>query len=75
MDYVGFAKLRKHRIHLFCPACGRKMSNMHRDTNDPPNAVLVHIYCLRCSEGCKESPVSFFSARGKRIREAWEGPA
>lgn len=72
MDYVGFTKLRTGRIHLWCPGCGRKLSNMPRDKDDPPQAVLLHVYCERCSQGCKDTPVAFFSARGRRIREAWE---
>lgn len=73
MGYVGFAKLRRGRIHMFCPRCGRKLSNMQRDEEtDPRSAVLVHVFCLRCSEGCKETPMYFYNARGQRIRDKWE---
>ena len=70
MAYAGFNKLRLGRIHLYCPACGRKMSNMLRDEHDPKSAVLMHIFCLRCSEGCKETPSYFFNARGQQVQQA-----
>jgi hypothetical protein len=78
LPYVGFSKLRPGRIHIYCPGCGRKASNGYRDDGDefrpadPPNAVLAHIYCERCSSGCKDAPVTFWDAFGKRIHEAWE---
>lgn len=74
MSYVGFNKLRRGRIHIFCPACGRKQSNMPRDeANDPKTAVLVHVFCERCSQGCKDVLMYYYTARGKRVRGAWEG--
>lgn len=80
LPYVGFSKLRLGRIHVYCPGCGRKQSNAPREQadperfipGDPPEAVLVHVYCDRCSQGCKDAPVTFLDAFGKRIREAWE---
>ena len=75
MEWAGFTRLRAGRIHIFCPGCGRKQSNGCRDTNDPPRATLVHVYCEKCSAGCKDAPVSFFAPSGRRIRETWEGPA
>lgn len=69
MAWVGFRKLRPGRIHLFCPGCGRKLSNMPRDeTTDPKTATLVHAYCDRCSAGSKDPPVYFFNDRGRRLR-------
>jgi hypothetical protein len=80
LPYVGFSKLRPGRIHIYCPGCGRKQSNGYRteanpdrfEPGDPPDAVLVHVYCERCSVGCKDAPVTFLDANGQRIREAWE---
>lgn len=78
LPYVGFAKLRPGRIHVYCPGCGRKQSNAPRaDASafipaDPPNAVLVHVYCGRCDAGCKDAPVTFWDAEGKQIHEARE---
>lgn len=76
MSYVGFNKLRPGRIHIFCPRCGRKQSNMPRDEEtDPKTAVLAHVFCERCSAGCKDVPVYYFNAKGKRVRGAWDGAA
>jgi hypothetical protein len=78
LPYVGFSKLRPGRIHVYCPSCGRKQSNAHRSPAsqfcpaDPDDAVLVHVYCEKCDQGCKDAPVTFFDANGKRIVEAWE---
>lgn len=66
LDYIGFKKLRAGRIHLFCPACGRKMSNMPRDPGDPPTAVLAHVYC-DCQQGNKDPGMSFFDAYGREV--------
>lgn len=72
MEYAGFNRLRAGRIHLYCPHCGRKMSNVMRDVEDPRRATLAHVWCLRCSNGCKECGVTFFDSRGRRLREPWE---
>jgi hypothetical protein len=70
LPYAGFAKLRPGRIHVFCPACKRKMSNMPRTeafnglVPDPPNAVLVHIWC-DCTQGGKEDFGGFLDAYGR----------
>ena len=80
LPYVGFSKLRPGRIHIYCPRCGRKESNAHREQpdperflpGDPTNATLAHVYCERCASGSKDAPVTFWDAHGKRIREAWE---
>jgi hypothetical protein len=66
-DYVGYQKLRPGRIHLFCPGCGRKMSNVRRDSLDPPDAVLARVSCERCSEGCKDSSQTFLDADGREL--------
>jgi hypothetical protein len=67
LEYVGFAKLRPGRIHLFCPACKRKLSNMPRSTTyplDPPTAVLSHVYC-DCVQGAKDPPTYYLDAEGR----------
>ena len=67
-SFVGYAPLRSGRIHLFCPACKRKMSNTPRHDHlprDPPTAVLAHVLCERCSVGCKDSDQSFMDGRGR----------
>lgn len=66
-EWIGFNRLRKGRIHLFCPGCKRKMSNMPRTNVDPPRAVLCHVYCDRCADGAKDPPVDYFTARGRRM--------
>ena len=66
----GFRALRPGRIHVWCPKCKRKLSNMQRQDGDPRRAELVHSWCIRCSQGCKDTPEYYFDDRGKRIR--WE---
>lgn len=70
-EYVGFNRLRPGRIHVFCPGCGMKRSNMPRAESapfDPPTATLVGAYCERCSDGCKiEGPAFFRDAEGREL--------
>jgi hypothetical protein len=61
--YVGYSKLRLGRIHLYCPACGRKMSNVRRTSLDPPTAVLSHVFCCGDSDG----PSTYLDAEGNFI--------
>ena len=66
VGYVGFKKHRLGYIHLFCPQCGRKMSNVPRWEHDPPQAVLAHIPCEECSQGCKvEGASAYLDANGR----------
>jgi ribosomal protein L37E len=67
MEWAGYQKLRPGRIHVYCPKCGRKLSNAHRGEFDPPKATLVHTWCVRCGSGGKDSSETFFDARGKEI--------
>jgi len=66
-DYVGFHALKPGRIHVLCPRCGRKFSNVPRAEYDPPTAVLAHIWCERCSAGCKEDLAGYLDKNGKRV--------
>jgi hypothetical protein len=70
LPWAGFAPLRKGRVHVWCPKCKRKLSNMPRQTFDPERATLVHSFCIRCSEGCKDTPEWYYDANGKQIE--WE---
>jgi hypothetical protein len=73
LEYVGFRPHRPGRIHLFCPSCGRKVSNMPRFEHDPPTAMLAHIPCERCSVGCKiDGPSLYLDAEGRRVEWDWE---
>jgi hypothetical protein len=64
IPFVGYAKLRPGRIHLYCPKCGRRMSNADREaTYDPPDAVLSHVWCCGDSDG----PPRYFDADGVEI--------
>jgi hypothetical protein len=67
LGYVGFKPHRSGRIHLFCPGCRRKLSNMPRDKYDPPKAVLVKVFCDNCSVGGKDSSQHFRDARGRHL--------
>jgi hypothetical protein len=44
LDYVGFSRLRPGRIHLLCPSCGRKQSNVPRSVD--PEPVLGQVEAL-----------------------------
>lgn len=70
LEWAGFHRLRPGRIHVYCPHCGRKASNVERDEYDPPRAALVHMRCDRCGSGGKDSPETFFDAAGKEI--SWD---
>ena len=67
LEWVGFSKLRPGRVHVWCPKCKRKLSNMPRQDFDPKRATLIHSFCIRCSEGCKDTPEWYFDADGKQI--------
>lgn len=63
-DFIGYRKLRPGRIHLYCPKCGRKRSNVRRNEDyDPPNAVISHVWCC----GDFDGPERYFDANGKAI--------
>lgn len=70
LPWAGYAPLRTGRIHVFCPHCGRKVSNAQRGEYDPPRATLVHTWCDRCGQGGKDSPEYFYDAQEKEI--SWE---
>lgn len=66
IGYIGFKPHRSDRIHLFCPKCKRKLSNGVRTEHDPPQAVLAHIWCEKCSQGCKiEGASAYLDANGR----------
>jgi hypothetical protein len=67
LEYVGYKPHRPGRIHLFCPRCKRKMSNMPRQAMDPPTAVLVHVFCESCSQGGKDSSQTFLDSTGREL--------
>lgn len=68
--WAGFAPLQKGRLHLLCPNCGRKMSNTQRGEHDPPTAEIAHVWCERCSAGCKEDFAVFLDAHGREVSNA-----
>lgn len=65
----GYKPLKRGRIHLLCPQCGWKLSNMPRGDHDPPNSVLLVIPCdkNRCSGGCKIEGGDYFDEHGNEI--------
>lgn len=69
LPYLGFDVLRAGRIHLYCPGCGRRQSNMRRDIYDPPSAVVMHLHCDSCGQGCKDGAASYLDAHGRFIGE------
>lgn len=68
----GFNKLYEGKIHMRCPSCGRKQSNMNRENDDPANAFLVEIYCDNCCQGCKDNSSTYFDKNGEIILEELE---
>jgi hypothetical protein len=64
---AGFRPLKPGRIHLRCPHCRRKMSNMARADHDPPRAVVCELPCPKCSQGCKEPPSYYYDAEGEPV--------
>ena len=67
LPWAGFHTLRPGRIHVFCPRCHRKLSNVERGKYDPCRAVLVHTFCDRCGAGGKDCAETFFAANGREI--------
>jgi hypothetical protein len=63
----GFHRLRAGKIHLQCPKCRRKMSNIDRCDHDPDTAVLVQIFCERCGAGGKDAESYYFDAQGREL--------
>lgn len=69
LQWVGFAALRQGRIHVWCPKCHRRLSNVQRQPRDPLSAELVHCYCYRCASGCKDTPEYYFDGEGRRVND------
>jgi hypothetical protein len=64
----GFKPLKNHCIHLRCPRCGRKQSNVSRECLDPDAAVLVETLCPKCSQGTKDPGMEYYRANGTTIK-------
>lgn len=75
ISFVGFTPHREGRIHLWCPACHRKLSNMPRAQHDPPRAVLAQVLCPRCADhlAAKDDSVNYLDARGKPVPTEEQG--
>ena len=71
LPYAGYQPIRRGRIHLLCPACGRKQSNVPRQEEpvaDPRTAVLAVTLCDGdCSAGIKDSEMRFRDSRGREL--------
>lgn len=63
----GFHPLRPGRIHMRCPTCGRKQSNMDRAPLDPPKAALLEVLCDKCGDGAKDDFGGYYSVTGRTI--------
>ena len=59
----GFHQLKPGRIHLRCPSCGMKRSNVDRSEYDPATAVLLEAKCPECCGGDFDSP-EYFDSNG-----------
>lgn len=62
----GFKPIRPGRIHLRCPRCGRKQSNMPRAPLDPPKAFLLEVFC-DCIQGGKDDFSGYYDAKGRPL--------
>lgn len=69
----GFKKLMPGRIHLRCPLCGRKQSNMWRAEHDPVRAVLAEIPCEKHPE-VNQPDTDYYDGKGEWIDWAKEAP-
>ncbi len=69
MEYAGFHPLRPGRIHLWCPECRRKLSNMPRTEIDPPRAALAQVLCPRCADllAVKDDSARYLDSRGREV--------
>lgn len=65
----GFRPLRSGRIHLRCPKCGRKQSNMARYDCDPADAALAEVHCPKCASGSKDPGTQYFDASGREVEQ------
>lgn len=66
---LGFNPIRPEKIHLHCPQCGRKQSNMPREDYDPPSAILAVILCPKCADACgaKDAGTDYYDAYGEQV--------
>lgn len=64
----GFRKQMPGAIHIRCPKCGRKLSNVKREPGDPPSAWLIEVPCDKpgCSMGM-EPECPYFDAQGNQV--------
>jgi hypothetical protein len=67
LPWAGYKPLRHGRIHVWCPKCHRRLSNMPRQEHDPPSAELVQTWCDGCSSGCKDTPEYYFDGEGRTV--------
>jgi hypothetical protein len=68
LEYVGFHRHREGFVHIYCPKCHLKRSNIPRAKSDPPTAVLVAVFCERCGDGgWVEGPSYILDARGREL--------
>lgn len=59
--------LKEGRIHLLCPHCGRKQSNIRREEADPDDAILVVVDCPKCCDMGSET--NYYDVNGKEISQ------
>lgn len=69
---TGFRPLRPGRIHMRCPRCGRKQSNVVRQKFDHPTAFMFEELCDKCDHGCKDIVPDYFDKRGRRLRVPYD---
>lgn len=63
---IAWPKLREGRIHMRCPSCGRKQSNMPRH-NDPAEAVTLVTDCPKCADIGSDANLRYLDANGNEL--------
>lgn len=76
--FDGYRKLKPGHIHLRCPGCGRKVSNVPKAEYDPKSAALLLILCgkdNRCGSGGFIEGGDYFDAKGELVKWWEQEPA
>ena len=68
-NWAGFHPLRPGKIHVYCPFCHLKRSNMNRADYDPPSAEILQTPCEECCVrlGAKDPGVEYLNGRGGHV--------
>jgi hypothetical protein len=67
----GFREQQTGKIHIRCPECGRKRSNVPRAFYDPEEAWLLETLCERCCNklASLDPPTDYYNYCGCLVEE------